>query len=239
MSAVRPTLSESTIERVRSGWATKVGVPSTALTNEGRVIVPREGFSNVIALQLHQTIIVICPPRLEPLLSPLSGAELLDMFTLMQVLKSYNPDPFGTATLSYAERKTLADRHEVLMTHPAGLEEIIEIMSSCTQDEQNESGLEQMPFRFAAQSSKGKAAALSGYEVWNDDIAQLGALTAPQMRGQGFGFATSVAAATAALHANLIPQWRSRVDNAPSQRLGRQLGFVQLGRQLALAVTLF
>lgn len=237
MSSAYPTLSEASIERVRSGWATKMNISLDAFSHKGRVLVPREGFSSVIALQLQQLIIVICPSMLEPLLSPLSGTELLDMFTLVHVLKFYSPAPLGTATISYAESNTLRNRSEVGMAaHPALPKEIIDVMSSCTRDEQDESGLEQMPFRFAVQPSNGKATALAGYEVWNGDIAQLGVLTAPQSRGQGFGFAAAAATATAAINANLIPQWRSRIDNEPSRQLGRQLGFVELGRQLALEV---
>lgn len=236
MTSARLTLSDRSIERVRSGWATKINVSLDAFSHKGRLLVPGEGSSSVVALQLQESTIVICPSMLEPLLASLSETELLDMATLMHVLKPYSPDPLGTATISYADSNTLKNRSGAGVAHSAFPEEIIEVMSCCARDEQDESGLEQMPFQFAVQSSNGKTAALAGYEVWNSDIAQLGVLTAPQSRGQGFGFAAAAAAATAALHTNLIPQWRSRIDNEPSRHLGHQLGFVELGRQLALEV---
>ena len=238
MNAVHLTLSENTIERIESGWATKLKVSPNALSHRGKTVVPRDGFLSVVALQLQASVVVICPPTLVPLLSRLSGIELLDMSTLLRILKRFSPDPIGTATIAYADSNTLASGAGVGVAHLATAKEVMEVMSGCTQDEQDESGLEQMPFRFAVQSRDGSTAALSGYEPWNRDIAQLGVLTAPQKRGQGFGFTVAVAAASAAMDADLIPQWRSRIDNEPSQRLGHRLGFVHLGHQLALAVSL-
>ena len=238
MSAVQPPLSENTIERAKSGWKTKLKVSPNALSHRGKTVVPREDFLRIVALQLQESVVVICPPALEPLLSRLSEIELLDMSTLLRVLTTFSPEPLGTATIAYADRNTLVSGPGVGSAHPASSKEALELMSGCTQDEQDESGLEQMPVQFALQSSDGSTAALSGYEVWNSDIAQLGVLTASQKRGQGFGFTVAAAAASAALDADLIPQWRSRIDNEPSQLLGHQLGFVHLGYQLALAVTL-
>ena len=160
------------------------------------------------------------------------------MATLLRVLTTFSAEPLGTATIAYADRNTWVSGSGVGSAHPASSKEALELMSGCTQDEQDESGLEQMPVQFALQSSEGSTAALSGYEAWNSDIAQLGVLTAPQKRGQGFGFTVAAAAASAALDADLIPQWRCRIDNEPSQLLGHQLGFVHLGYQLALVVTL-
>ena len=238
MSAVHPPLSENTIERIRSGWATKVKVSPNVLSHLGKTVVPRDGFLSVVALQLQESVVVICPPALEPLLSRLSGIELLDMSTLLRVLAMFSPDPVGTATIAYADSNTLVSGAGVGVAHLASSKEVMEVMSGCTQDEQDESGLAQMPVQYALQSSDGSTTALSGYEAWNNDIAQLGVLTAPQKRGQGFGFTVAMAAASAAMDADLIPQWRSRIDNDPSQRLGHRLGFVHLGHQLALAVTL-
>lgn len=237
MSAAHLGLSSKTIERVRSGWVSKLGLPTHVLSNDGVVLVPHADSSTVVALQLQESVVVICPPRLEPLLSQLSKIELLNMTTLMQVLQSHKPDPIGTAAISYAENDILAGRPGTVKVHPADPEDVKAIMSGCTVEEQDESGLGQMPFRFALQSNDGIPAALSGYEVWNNDIAQLGVLTSTQMRRQGLGLAVAEMAISEAFKSNLIPQWRNRLDNRASLQLRRQLGFVQLGLQLAVSVT--
>ncbi len=238
MSAGQPKISDNTIRRLKSGWAIELKFSEDAFLEKSRVLIPREDLLSVTTLQFQQSIIVVCPPQLEQLLRPLTETQLLDIRILEQILKPYQPIPIGTATISYAERGTLAEQSREINARSARPEEVIEIMSHCTPDEQEESGLDQMPFRFASQSSNGKTAALSGYEIWNPHMAHVGVLTEPQMRGQGFGFAAAAMSAAAALDSDLIPQWRCRVDNTASQRLGYQLGFMKLGVQLALEVSL-
>lgn len=237
MNLVNPNLSDTTILRVKDGWAARMQCSPDVFRGHNVIIVPREGSSTVIALNLLGSIVVTCPPKLEPLLSPLSPSEVMEMTVLLHILARFDPDPFGTASISYTEGGSLGARVEKSLAHSATVEEFKEVMGDATQAEQEESGLIEMPFRFAVQSNQGRPAALAGYEVWNSDLAQVGVLTAAKQRGQGHGFIVSAAAATAAIHAGLVPQWRCRIDNAPSQRLGLQLGFVPLGRQLGLALT--
>lgn len=238
MNPVHPALSGQTIERIRAGWASELQVPLAAFAGENRSIVPREDLTVVISLLLQNSTVVVCPPILEPILSNLSNDELLDMVTLTNILKSFDPKPIGTANISYADHNTLVTRAGLVKAHQSGLDEISNILNECSDLEQLESGLGKMPFHFSVESPSGESVSLSGYEDWNGEIAQLGVLTIPKERGRGFGFIVASAAAFASLEHNLIPQWRSRVDNIPSKQLGLQLGFHQLGMQLALEVTI-
>jgi hypothetical protein len=237
MTAAHLALSGQTKERIRAGWASELQVPIAALTCENRSIVPREGLTVVISLQLENSTVVVCPPILEPILSNLSNDELLDMVTLKYILKSFDPNPIGTANISYADHNTLVTRAGLVKAHQSGPDEISNILTKCSDLEQLESGLSKMPFHFSVESPSGKSVSLSGFEDWYGEIAQLGVLTIPQERGRGYGFIVASAAAFAALEQNLIPQWRSRIDNIPSKQLGLQLGFNHLGLQLALEVS--
>ncbi len=75
--------------------------------------------------------------------------------------------------------------------------------------------------------------AAAGFEVWADTVAHLGVLVEPGHRGQAFGRRVAGAATAAALDAGLAPQWRCRVDLAPSRRIAQVLGFEERGRQAA------
>ena len=237
MNLIKPSISDSTIMRVRAGWAARMQCSPDVLRSTNMIVVPRQGSRTVIALNLLGSVVVTCPPILEPLLSPLSSAEVMDMTVLLHILARFNPDPFGTATISYTDSGTFANGAEISTVHSSNIEEFDEVMGGATQSEQEECGLTEMLFRFTVQSDDGRPAAIAGYEVWNSDLAQVGVLTSAEKRGQGYGFIVSAAAASAAINADLIPQWRCRIDNEPSQRLGRQLGFLPLGRQLGLALT--
>ncbi|MBF9132087.1 GNAT family N-acetyltransferase [Plantactinospora sp. S1510] len=57
-------------------------------------------------------------------------------------------------------------------------------------------------------------------------------LTAPAERGRGLARAVATAAVTAALEADLLPQWRARPE--ASRRVARALGFSELGSQLSI-----
>ncbi|GIF69144.1 hypothetical protein Ais01nite_71790 [Asanoa ishikariensis] len=57
-------------------------------------------------------------------------------------------------------------------------------------------------------------------------------LTAPEHRGRGLARAVAGAATTEALAVGLLPQWRARPE--ASRRVGRVLGYRELGWQLSV-----
>lgn len=232
MSTRPPT--DVTFDRVRRGWAAKLSVDVSALTVPGITLVSKESSKSVVALELQNSVVVLCPPSLVPILSPLSQSELLDMALLLRILDEYRPDPVGTATIAYADIGALRESSDTNFARVANTHEVNAVMSSCTESEQAESGLANMPVLFAAQSADGEAGAIAGYEAWNANIAQMGVLAAPNLRGQGLAFSAAQEAAHKAIEAGLVPQWRCRIGNQSSYRLGQRLGFHEMGRQLTI-----
>lgn len=225
---------DATRDRVRSGWASKLDVDVSLFLEPRITLVPRENSKGIFALELQDSVVVLCPASLLPVLSPLSHNELLDMNLLLRILHAYQPKPFGIASIAYAHPGTLRESPAVGMTRVANSQDAQVLFASCTQSERDESGVAGMPNLFVAQSADGGAAAIAGYEAWNADIAQMGVLANPIQRGRGLAFAAASVAAQASLDAGLIPQWRVRIGNQSSYRLGQRLGFYEMGRQLAI-----
>lgn len=228
----------ATINQVKVGWAERLQLPASTFNLSDISLVPKDGSKDLVVVQVQNSTVAVCPPALIPFLSPLSQIDLLDLEALLQILIDFQPNPIGIATIAYSDAATFCDSSISDNVRVARADEVVELLSSCTQGEQEESGIATMPHLFGAQSDDGKTRAIAGYEVWDSKIAQMGILTMPGHRGKGFGFSAALAAAQAALETGLIPQWRCRIGNESSYRLSQQLGFRELGRQLAIDLTL-
>lgn len=230
-------LSAATEAIVRRVWASRLGVPLATLGAPGFVFVTRSDTTAVVAVKLGQTVVVTGPHAALAKLELLEPERMLDMSTLLMALDGHAPKPLGSASLAYADGGTVTfvGSDDVRAASEADAEEVL---SACSRDEREESGLDDMGVRLVAPGQDGAPAVLAGYEPWSDAIAHMGVAVRPAHRRHGLA---QVAAATAAHHAivaGLVPQWRCRLDNMSSARLRDRLGFVELGIQLALEVSL-
>lgn len=216
------------------GWAERLAVPLDALTSAGTHFFPREAATAVVVVKLGQSCVVVAPPPVRPLLEGLGERALLDAHAVAARLGGLDPRPIGTATLSYRDRRPVEQpRVPVTSVGPA---QVDRLRARIHVDEWDESGLSSMPQRWAAVTPVGHLAAIAGYEHWGARIAQMGVAADAAERGHGYAAAASAAAMTAALNADMVLQWRSRVGNAASERLAVRLGYVPLGFQSAVAL---
>ncbi len=230
------SLLNASLHQVRAGWSDRLEIDISSLQNPGLTFVAREGSYGVTILKFFDSTIAICQPSLLPILSLLSPANLLDMPLLLKVLSGRKINPVGIASISYADENTLKGAQYSDATHLSNLQEAQSILSSCTESEQEESGIAEMSFYFATDSANGKAGAIAGYEVWNGKIAQLGVVTRPEHRGQGLASMVAHTAAKSAIDTGLIAQWRCQLGNMSSYQLSQKLGFHEVGLQLAIDV---
>lgn len=236
MSQAACPLLDVTLDQVREGWADRLEIDLASLENSGSMLIPREGSYGITTLKFFDSIVAICQPALLPILSPLSPVNLLNMPLLLKSLNGYKVNPIGIASISYADSGTLKESPHFNIAHEGNVQEVESILSSCTESEQEESGVATMPFIFITDSIAGKPGAVASYEIWNDKIAQLGVLSRPEHRNRGLASSAAHTAAQNALSLNLIPQWRCRIGNSSSERLSQKLGFHKVGLQLAIDV---
>lgn len=237
MAEAASSLLSATISQIEAGWANRLAVPISALHVSGITFASKVDSKGLVVLELQDSVVAVCPPPLIPILSPLSQIELLDLEVLLQILIEFQPNPIGIATISYVDSATLSEISNSYNAHTSNSNEVEVVLSSCSPDEQVESGISTMPFLFSAKTEDGSIGASAGYEIWNSKIAQMGVLAMPNYRGTGLAFAAAHAAAHGALKSELVPQWRCRIGNKNSYRLSQQLGFQSFGRQLAIDLT--
>lgn len=221
-------------ERVRRAWSHLVGVPESALEEHGIVVVERNDSDAVVVVTMEPACVVAAPPLAAQVLRRLTRADLADAVSIASKLSDdLRCSPIGTADLWYTETPPTTG---IARTEAADVGTVAHVRSGCDNQEWDESGLAEMPYRWVAMTAGGSAAAVAGYQLWGSDIAHLGVLTHREFRSQGYAREAATRAVTEALRARLLAQWRSRTGNEPSSRLARRLGFTWMGRQSAVVV---
>lgn len=69
----------------------------------------------------------------------------------------------------------------------------------------------------------------AGYAEVHNILADLRVLTAPNHRRKGYGQSVAQLATNDAIDDGLVPQWRSRPENATARRLAARLGYTEIG----------
>ncbi|MFS0699235.1 GNAT family N-acetyltransferase [Cellulomonas sp. 179-A 4D5 NHS] len=168
------------------------------------------------------------------------------------VVRAHLPvaDALGPARLAYLDAASLTtvelrtapprddrtddvrpDLRDVVALDAAG-PELRALLDRVAPDDADESGVAELTSPAFALRRAGVVVAAAGFRAWPGDVAHLSVLSAPEVRGLGYGRLVARAATTAALDAGLLPQWRARVE--PSQRIARSLGYRDLGSQLSV-----
>lgn len=218
--------------RIRRVWLEALGA-SGLVADGGIEFVERDDLDAVVSVALFGTRLVAAPPDLMRRLRRLDPEQLLDARVVASALGPAAV-PIGTATLSYLAVAPPPGSRE---TSTATATDLTAVRTACTEEEDDESGVGGMPHAWASTAAgSGATVAVSGFDPWHSEIAQLGVLTHPEHRGGDHAYSAASAAVSAALERGLIPQWRSRTDNESSHRLAARLGFITVGAQCAVAL---
>jgi RimJ/RimL family protein N-acetyltransferase len=81
-----------------------------------------------------------------------------------------------------------------------------------------------------------RVVSVAGLRQVNKKFYEVGVNTLPAHRRQGWGTAVAAAATDAGLHLAPLVQWSAPLNNEPSMRVARRLGFLPYAHQLWLAV---
>lgn len=220
----------------RRVWAGRLGVSPHVFDGVGPVFVDGKTVPAAVVVRLGDATVVAAPERALAVLRGLDAQQLLDPVSLVAVLEPEGPQLVGKARLSCLDSQTFSpDR--TATPREAAPADVEAVLSECSVDECDESGLREMDALWVAGQSAGEPVAAAGYEIWDGGIAHVGLAVASGARRQGLGAGVASAAVEHALSAGLVPQWRSAVENAASESAGRRLGFVPLGEQIAVDLT--
>lgn len=233
MAVMSQSLTDSTLARIREGWAEEFEVPAEAFSEAGVHVFTRDDATALVAVRLETSQVVIGPSAAVARLDAQVVDGTTDVRAVLALLEGLDPQLIGMASLAYVDRVEVPTGLEVAV---GPVQNVDLLRDRCTAEEWEESGLIHMPARIAARRPDGRVAAVAGYERWGRHLAQLGVLTDPDFRGQGYAAAAAARAAQVAQNEDLVAQWRSRVDNRASREVAGRLGFVEVGHQLAVLV---
>ncbi|QIX26746.1 GNAT family N-acetyltransferase [Nocardioides sp. JQ2195] len=226
---MKPPLTDATLSRIRDGWADELEVPSHAFEQPGAHVFVHDDSRSLVMIELGDSQVIVGPSNAVDRIEGLTPDRRHDLAAVVHRLEGMDPDPIGVASLAYVDRVITPKGVQVAV---GPVQNIDLLRDRCTPEEWEESGLIHMPARIAARRPDGKVAAVAGYERWGRHLAQLGVLTDPELRGQGYAASAAARAAQVAQNENLIPQWRCRVGNVASLEVADRLGFHEVGRQL-------
>lgn len=222
--------TETVVHRV---WAERLGVAPAVFRESRPVFINRSDLTAVVVVRLDRTVVVAAPERALSRLRSCGPGQLLQVGSLLRALEPLAPRLFGVASLAFADHRTIAPVR-VHAARTASKADVEVVMSKCSVEERDESGLLDMDTRWVALSEDGEPAGAAGYEVWGGGLAHIGVTVGAASRGKGLGARAATAAAVHAIGLGLVPQWRCRQDNLASVRVGERLGFVRMGEQVAI-----
>ena len=147
----------------------------------------------------------------------------------------------GPTSLAFADETCLRAPRPVrgIVVTPTGTDDprLLVLARSCGEIAWEHSGIGEAVSVFAAVDEEGSVRGAAGYSLLGDSLAHVGVLTEPAHRGRGLAAMSGYAAASQALGTGLVAQWQTLIANAASLAVGRRLGFVELGRRVAIRLT--
>lgn len=209
-----------------------MGAMPGTLRAPGVTFLEWPGAESAVVLALEDSLLVAAHAEALSALRALSSTLLLDDAGVRTALGPWHPRLIGTAQLAYVDAQTFAPAAASSRAHRAEMRDVEKVLSLCTVDERDESGLPQMDSWFTVDREDVPAAA-AGFESWGADVGHVGVAVGPAHRHEGLGAMVASAASSDALREHQVVQWRSRTSNTSSVRLGRRLGCVPMGVQLA------
>lgn len=189
--------------------------------------VPAEATS-IGTVRLGGTLLVIGPATAVEAARSLPDHDLVRLDVLHRLAEPLGgSEPLGSAVLAYTdEHVEVPGLDDADVGDEAAL--VARLREACLPTDVEESALLELDPCFVLVEDDLPVAG-AGYLEWAGLLAHVGVLTAPAHRGSGRGRLAAAAATNDALASGLVPQWRSRIDNAASRRLARRLGYVELG----------
>jgi GNAT superfamily N-acetyltransferase len=233
-------MDQQTAERIRQGWRAELSAPA-AFRGPGRHVhlqpaqaSGKAGWVGVVTL--GDSTCVSLPPNAPAWLHDLQqrdlDADLTDPATAARVLGPVE-EVVGPATLAFLDPTTVDIEDDPRVTlAPAGHQSLRHLVAACGPDDTEESGILAVESSVAVWQVAGRVVAASGYQVWHGHLGHLSVLVDPAFRGRGLGKAVAARAVGQVVQAGLVPQWRARSTLVASRQIARNLGFVELGRQV-------
>jgi GNAT superfamily N-acetyltransferase len=236
-------LSQATLAAVDRYWATFFGCDPAILSAPGTMVVPHAGlgdYHGLFGLRCRETLIISVPParlkRDRAALAAFPATLLDDLPTLQTQIAAPIERVVGPAFVGYADAATFRPEAAAgtrLLT-PDDHDRFERLRRACSTLEWQHGGSELGAQPIVGYFVDDEIVAVSGFELWGEQIAHIAVVTHPGYRGLGYGGKVVSAIAAVALARGLIPQYRTLMSNTPSIKIGAALGFVLYAETVAV-----
>jgi RimJ/RimL family protein N-acetyltransferase len=238
--AADEVLSQSALARVVADWDALMGAGGALAAGRSSVVQRRtdtaESRGGVSCVRLGNCLVVSLPSgvdaaRFHDALSDLpadfcdEASGLVVFFDAVEVL--------GPARLRFRDQVP-AHVPQAEVRWGAAERHREELRSVCSESDLGESGLPEPGQEAAVILIDGRAVAASWWDPWQESLAHVAVLVAPNWRGRGLATDVASVATADAIGHGRVAQWRVRPAITASVATARRLGFVDLGYQLTL-----
>lgn len=233
----------ATIQRVETHWADTLGCDPRLLHAAGVDVVPNAaqlaGYHGAYLLRWADACIVSVPePHVDPISVALSGRSpdaVFDADTLSALFAGAVERVIGPAVQAYTDAHDCrsADARGTRPLTTNDTEALRQLAATCDPTEWEHSGIDSegaVVFGCFAGAQLTAAGMLRPSGI----LRQIGIVTHPAFRGQGYGRAVVSAMTAAALREGAIPHYQTLAANLASRAIARGLGFTEYARTLAV-----
>lgn len=234
------SLPELTLAKVEEYWARELGCTREEL----RPLAPRvqvhrggiSGFPGVFILAAGAAPVISAPSDIASVLRPSASRFTSDTTANVVILgelllRAAAGRIVGPSQLSYVDAASFrrvkappsSDTRELNETD---LPHLWALKAHCPPAEWEPKNFNLEAKRsFGAFGDNGELLAVADFAIWDEQIAHIGVITRPAVRGQGYGTLAVAAAVSCALDAGLVPQYWALRENQSSLAIRAKLGF--------------
>ena len=235
-------LTQTTLDIVDRYWAADLGCGREALYTKQTLVTPHnfDAYQGIYAFCRRDLLVVSAPATLvEALRRDALGwlhSHILQEHRLRHILPYPVERVIGPAFVGYTDsaifRPTQHGAPRVLTQIDAPDFEALRAACSPMEWEHGGSSLGEQPI--VGVHVEGQLAAVAGYEVWGEAIANISVITHPRYRGQGYGKMAVSRLTEAILNQGLAPQYQTLEANASSMAIAQGLGFERYATTMAV-----
>lgn len=218
------------LDIVALAWSRALGLPDTALARPGaRQVLVDDDSDRVQFLRLAGASALVGPRWALERAADLDDDALSERSTLLDLTKDHGGSCPGALPLAYTAEvgADTGESDDPLISHD--LAQVRALEALCPPDEVTEAALSDRERWFTLLDEDGAPVAAAGYREWQGIVADVGALTAPDLRRRGHAAVVARLTTNDAVDEGMIAQWRSHPENIASWQLAATLGYQVLG----------
>ncbi len=228
-------MEAATRRRIERCWAERLGCPEERLREPGFHLLPHPG-ERIYVVSLGGSELALAPPRLHRELEAASRRGSLLAPGVLDALLPAGARRVGPAFVGYTDREAPAP-DGLLRLESARAPELAALRACTPEQEWRHANLDAARPPILAVMSCGEAACAAGAELLQGELAHIGVLTHPALRGRGLARAAVAGATAAALAAGHLPQYQTLLANLPALAVARALGFERFATTLSIHLT--